>query len=99
MRWAWRAHLLAAFPLLWLAVFFLAPLGFAVVYSFGDAGFGGVTLGFTLANYHAALSGLYLAVFLHTLGFALGAWLSITKIQPVVGDAAPVLVEIVVAFA
>jgi ABC-type spermidine/putrescine transport system permease subunit I len=64
-------HLLAALPTVWLAVFFLAPLAFTVVYSFGHAEFGSVALGFTLDNYRQALSGFYLQAFLRTLQFAL----------------------------
>jgi len=63
-------HLLAGLPALWLFVFFIAPLCFTVVYSFGSASFGGVTLGFSLANYQQALSGFYLTTFLRTLQFA-----------------------------
>ncbi|HVW92839.1 MAG TPA: ABC transporter permease [Devosia sp.] len=63
-------HLLAALPTLWLALFFLAPLAFTVVFSFGHAEFGAVALGFTLDNYRQALSGFYLQAFLRTLQFA-----------------------------
>jgi ABC-type spermidine/putrescine transport system permease subunit I len=63
-------HLFAGLPTLWLLLFFLAPLAFTVVYSFGHATFGGVELGFTLENYRQALSGFYLAAFLRTLQFA-----------------------------
>ena len=63
-------HLFAGLPTLWLTLFFLAPLGFTLVYSFGHAGFGDVELGFTLDNYQQALSGFYLAAFLRTLQFA-----------------------------
>jgi len=63
-------HVLAAVPTLWLAVFFLAPLGFTVVFSFGHSTFGGVALGFTLGNYATALSGFYGETFLRTLIFA-----------------------------
>jgi ABC-type spermidine/putrescine transport system permease subunit I len=64
-------HLFAGLPALWLAIFFLAPLGFTVVYSFGHSSFGGVTLGFTLENYGKALSGFYLDSFVRTIRFAL----------------------------
>jgi spermidine/putrescine transport system permease protein len=60
----------AVLPLAWLAVFFLAPLGFVIVYSFANATFGGVELGFTWVNFQQALSGFYLGVFVHTLIFA-----------------------------
>lgn len=64
-------HLFAALPTLWLALFFLAPLGFTIVYSFGHSTFGGVQLGFTLDNYAKALSGFYLDAFVRTVRFAL----------------------------
>jgi len=63
-------HVLAALPTVWLTLFFLAPLAFTVVYSFGHADFAGVTLGFTLDNYRQALTGFYLQAFLRTLQFA-----------------------------
>jgi spermidine/putrescine transport system permease protein len=63
-------HFLAGIPTLWLAIFFLAPLGFTVVFSFGRSTFGGVALDFTFANYSTALSGFYGAAFLRTLVFA-----------------------------
>lgn len=63
-------HLFAGVPTLWLVLFFIAPLGFTVVYSFGHAGFGSVELGFSLANYQQALTGFYLTTFLRTLQFA-----------------------------
>jgi len=63
-------NLFAAIPTVWLAIFFLAPLGFTVVYSFGNALFGAVELGFTLKNYRTALSGFHLTIFLRTLQFA-----------------------------
>jgi ABC-type spermidine/putrescine transport system permease subunit I len=57
-------------PLAWLGAFFVAPLGFTVVYAFADSTFGGVKLAFTLTNFQQALSGFYLHIFLHTLVFA-----------------------------
>jgi spermidine/putrescine transport system permease protein len=63
-------HVFAAVPTLWLAAFFLAPLGFTVVFSFGRSTFGGVAPGFTLDNYATALTGFYGATFLRTLVFA-----------------------------
>ena len=63
-------QLFAAVPALWLFVFFIAPLGFTVAFSFGHADFGGVRLGFTLDNYAKALSGFYLEAFLRTIRFA-----------------------------
>lgn len=69
----WGDHALAGIPTAWLIVFFLAPLGFTVVYSFGVSTFGGVRLGFSLDNYRAALSGIYLKTFLSTLEYAVVA--------------------------
>ena len=66
-------HFFAAVPALWLFVFFIAPLAFTVVFSFGHATFGCVVLGFTLDNYRKALSGFYFATFLRTIRFALTA--------------------------
>ena len=64
-------HVLAAIPLAWLAVLFLLPLGFTLVYSFGTSGFGTVRLGFSFDNYVQALGPLYLETFLRTLGFGM----------------------------
>ena len=58
-------------PAVWLFVFFLAPLAFTVVFSFGHSTFGDIELGFTLDNYRQALSGFYSATFLRTIRFAL----------------------------
>lgn len=66
----WGDHALAGVPAVWLIVFFLAPLGFTVVYSFGVSTFGGVRLGFSFDNYRTALSGIYLKTFLATLRYA-----------------------------
>jgi ABC-type spermidine/putrescine transport system permease subunit I len=57
-------------PAVWLAVFFLAPLCFTVVFSFGRSTFGSVALDFTFDNYAKALSGFYLDAFVRTLRFA-----------------------------
>ena len=66
-------HFIAAVPTLWLAIFFLTPLGFTVVFSFGRSTFGGVELGFTLDNYATALSGFYGVTFVRTVIFAASA--------------------------
>jgi len=66
----WGDHLLAAVPLLWLGTFFIAPLCLSIVFSFGNSLFGAVQLGFSLDNYRAALSGLFLTVLLRTIVFA-----------------------------
>jgi spermidine/putrescine transport system permease protein len=63
-------HVFAALPAVWLFAFFIAPLLFTVVFSFGRSTFGGVALGFTLDNYSQALSGFYLETFVRTLRFA-----------------------------
>jgi spermidine/putrescine transport system permease protein len=63
-------RLVPLLPLGWLGLFFVAPLGFTVVYAFANATFGGVQLGFTITNFQQALSGFYLHIFLHTLVFA-----------------------------
>jgi len=63
-------RLISASPLLWLAGVFVAPLGLVALYSGAHPGFGTVTLGFTLENFHAAVSGFYLQIFVRTLEFA-----------------------------
>ncbi len=63
-------NLFAGIPALWLFLFFITPLAFTVVFSFGHSTFGGVALGFTLDNYKQALSGFYLTSFLRTIEFA-----------------------------
>ncbi|MGX6448729.1 ABC transporter permease [Patulibacter sp. S7RM1-6] len=80
----WGANLTAAVPLAWLAVLFVVPLGFTVVYAFGRSVFGAVELGFTLDNFRTALSGFYLDVFLRSLRFAaLGTLLCLVVAVPV----------------
>jgi ABC-type spermidine/putrescine transport system permease subunit I len=71
-RAAGTEHLLAALPIAWLTVLFVVPLALTVLYSFGTSSFGSVELGFSPANYVAALSPLYLATFVRTVVFALG---------------------------
>jgi spermidine/putrescine transport system permease protein len=66
-------QVLATVPTVWLAAFFLTPLGFTVVFSFGHSTFGGVAIGFTLDNYVTALSGFYATAFVRTLIFAVTA--------------------------
>ncbi|WP_237155387.1 ABC transporter permease [Oryzibacter oryziterrae] len=66
-------HVLAAVPTIWLALFFLAPLGVTVAFSFGRSTFGGVVFDLTLDNYRNALSGFYGATFVRTLLFAASA--------------------------
>jgi ABC-type spermidine/putrescine transport system permease subunit I len=70
--WAGRTALwlVRVVPVAWLGVFFLAPLAITIVYSFANATYGGVSLGFTLSNFQQALSGLYLTIFLRTMEFA-----------------------------
>ena len=67
---AFLERLAPLMPLAWLAIFFIAPLAYTIVYAFAHATFGGVQLGFTLENFSQALSGFYLHIFLHTIVFA-----------------------------
>jgi spermidine/putrescine transport system permease protein len=57
-------------PVIWLAIFFVAPLVFTIIYAFAESTFGGVQLAFVFTNFSQALSGFYLHIFLHTLVFA-----------------------------
>ncbi len=62
---------LLAPALLWLLLFFLVPLGFIWVISFGErAGPVAIDLTWTLANYRLALEPLYLGLFTKSLGIA-----------------------------
>src|SRR5258708_48147 len=63
-------HALAAVSALWLTAFFLVPLGFTFVFSFGRSTFGGVEPVFTLDNYSTALTGFYAATLVRTLIFS-----------------------------
>jgi ABC-type spermidine/putrescine transport system permease subunit I len=65
------SRVVPALPLAFLALMFAVPLGYVLVYSFANATFGGVELGFTLDNYREALSGFYLEIFWRTIRFAL----------------------------
>ncbi|HWF01932.1 MAG TPA: ABC transporter permease [Caulobacteraceae bacterium] len=59
-------------PLVWLLVFFLAPMAVVLAYSFGrDASLTSIEVTGTLANYAHALSPLYLKILAKSLGFAL----------------------------
>ena len=62
--------LLAAVPMAWLAVFFLAPLGFTVVFFLRTCAFGDVSSA-SPRQFPTALSGFYLVVFLRTIQFAI----------------------------
>jgi spermidine/putrescine transport system permease protein len=62
---------LLAPALLWLLVFFLAPLGFIWLASFGErAGPVDIDITWTLANYRTALEPLYLGLFWKSVGIA-----------------------------
>ena len=62
---------LLAPALLWLLVFFIVPLGYIWVYSFGErAGPVEIEITWTLANYREALSPLYLGLFWKSLWIA-----------------------------
>jgi spermidine/putrescine transport system permease protein len=72
-----------ASPLLWLIAVFVLPLGLVAIYSVAHPGFGSVTLGFTLQNFHEAVSGFYLQIFVRTLEFAaLGTGLCLVVALP-----------------
>lgn len=63
-------RLVPLLPVVWLAIFFIAPLVFTIIYAFAESTFGGVQLAFVFTNFDQALSGFYLHIFLHTLVFA-----------------------------
>lgn len=55
----------------WLGLFFLVPLLFILVYSFGTSGvYGGITLGFNPGNYLKVFDPLYLEIILRSFGIA-----------------------------
>jgi spermidine/putrescine transport system permease protein len=57
----------------WLFVFFLAPLGFMLTYSFMKRNvYGGVELGFTFEHYARFADALYLKILLKTIVYAVG---------------------------
>ncbi len=56
---------------LWLILFFIVPLIIVLIYSFLERGtYGGVTGELTLRNYQRLANGLYLNVFIHSIGLA-----------------------------
>lgn len=58
-------------PLVWLALFFLAPLAIVWAYSFGhNAGLTQIEISGTFANYARAIEPLYLKIFLKSAGVA-----------------------------
>lgn len=62
---------LAAPAGLWYLLFFLVPLGFAFVFSFGHRGdYGGIELGFSAAQYVRLAQPIYSRIFLTTLVMA-----------------------------
>ena len=79
----WLERIVPLVPLAWLAMLFLVPLGFSVVFSFSHPTFGGVELGFTLDNFHEALTGFYRQIFIRTIEFAaLGTLLCLIVATP-----------------
>jgi spermidine/putrescine transport system permease protein len=74
-RGLWSSFLVP--PGLWLAVFYLVPLGLIIAASFGQVDFLGRVLyawpfaGWDLSNYHTVLSSAYLPAFFRSLAFAL----------------------------
>jgi len=58
-------------PVLWLAVFFLVPMGIVWLYSFGEnRGLTEIALTGTFSNYLRALDPLYLKIFVKSVGIA-----------------------------
>ena len=58
-------------PVLWLLAFFVVPMGFVWLYSFGqNAGPADIAISGTLENYKRALEWLYLSIFLKSLAVA-----------------------------
>ena len=79
----WLERIAPVVPLAWLAMLFLVPLGFTVVFSFSHPTFGGVELGFTLENFRQALTGFYRQIFIRTIEFAaLGTLLCLIVATP-----------------
>ena len=63
--------ILAAPPMLWLLVFFLAPLAIIWAYSFGEnTSLTDISINGTFANYARAMKPLYLAIIAKSLWFA-----------------------------
>ena len=62
---------------LWYAAFFVAPLGFILVFSFlTSADYGGIEYKFNLSNYPRLFSNpIYLRIFLNTIGMAISGTL------------------------
>jgi spermidine/putrescine transport system permease protein len=58
-------------PVIWLAVFFLVPMGIVWLYSFGEnQGLTEIALTGTFSNYLRALDPLYLKIFIKSVGIA-----------------------------
>jgi spermidine/putrescine transport system permease protein len=58
-------------PVLWLAIFFLIPMGIVWLYSFGEnRGLTEIALTGTFSNYLRALDPLYLKIFIKSVGIA-----------------------------
>jgi len=74
-RGLWSSFLVP--PVIWLAVFYLVPLGLIIAASFGQVDFLGRVIyawpfaGWDLSNYHTVLSSAYLPAFFRSLAFAL----------------------------
>ena len=70
-RASWRAWLLLAPMLGWLALFVIAPTAILLVYSFCDRDeLGRIVFSFTLDNYRRVLDPIYLRIFLRSIGYA-----------------------------
>jgi spermidine/putrescine transport system permease protein len=62
---------IASGPILWLAVFFIIPLGIVWTYSFGrNVGLTDIDISGTFSNYGRALEPLYLGIFLKSVSVA-----------------------------
>lgn len=67
-----RAWLLLSPGVAWLVIFFLAPLGIVLVYSFLERGtYGGVEWRFTLENFQRVFDPLYFSTFYRSAGIAI----------------------------
>jgi spermidine/putrescine transport system permease protein len=62
---------ISAVPILWLLIFFIAPMAVVWLYSFGrNAGLTEIEISGTLANYQRATEWLYVGIFLKSLAVA-----------------------------
>lgn len=70
-RPSWRAWLMLAPMLLWLAAFVVVPMGILIVYSFCETDeLGRVVFVFSWSNYARVFEPMYLTIFLRSIGYA-----------------------------